>query len=60
MKYPMTPSQIATAERRGWTAERKGGNKTGKYIAPKNFTAEDQRRIDEAQVRRERRAVGAD
>lgn len=53
-KYPMTRSQMQAAQRRGWI-------KTGDgWKRPKNFTATDQVRIALAQVRRQRRKVGAD
>lgn len=53
--YPSTPSQIATAERRGWHQKSRGS-----WVPPKNFGDADADRIAQAEARRARRQVGAD
>ena len=52
MNYPdpRNPHQVRTALTRGWTVDGRG------WTPPRNFTADDQRRIDEAVAKRERRA----
>lgn len=58
--YPSTPSQIATAERRGWYEKYDllSGKRT--WTPPEKFGTGDVERIDLAQARRERRRIGAD